>query len=166
MSKYSQFNEEELLEPLLPETGFFVEIGCLKDHKFSNTKWLYDKGWQGLWFDMEAHEGVIQRKITADNINDVLGEFNVPKNLELMSIDIDGCDYYVFEAMEWKPKILIIEYNKNMTSGVMERDDDYIWKGGWSFGASKDAMVELAERKGYSLVAQNESNLIFECLNQ
>lgn len=166
MSKYSQFNEEELLEPLLPETGFFVEIGCLKDHKFSNTKWLHDKGWQGLWFDMEAHEGVIQRKITADNINDVLGEFNVPKNLELMSIDIDGCDYYVFEAMDWKPKILIIEYNKNMASGVMQRDDDYIWKGGWSFGASRDAMVELADRKGYSLVAQNESNLIFECLNQ
>ena len=166
MSKYSQFNEEELLEPLLPKLGFFVEIGCLKDHKFSNTKWLHEKGWKGLWFDMENHEGIIQKKITADNINEVLKEYKVPKDLELMSIDIDGCDYYVFEAMEWRPKILIIEYNKNMVEGVMARDDDYIWKGGWAFGASKDAMVKLATLKGYELVAENESNLIFKCQNQ
>jgi hypothetical protein len=83
-----------------------------------------------------------------------------------MSIDIDGCDYYVFEAMEWKPKILIIEYNRMKETGVMERDDDYVWKGGWAFGASKDAMVKLATLKGYELVAENESNLIFKCLNQ
>lgn len=166
MSKYSQFNEEELLEPLLPKRGFFVEIGCLADFKFSNVKWLEDKGWKGLYFDINSHYGVIQQKITADNINKVLKKFKVPHNLELMSIDIDGCDYYVFEAMEWKPKILIIEYNRMKETGVMERDDDYVWKGGWAFGASKDAMVKLATLKGYELVAENESNLIFKCLNQ
>lgn len=160
---YCQFNEEELLKPLLPKKGFFVEIGCLKDHKFSNTKHLHDAGWQGIWFDMEDHEGIIQEKITADNINAVLKKYKVPKNLEFMSIDIDGCDYYVFEAMTYKPKVLCIEYNKNMAEGVMPRDDDYMWKGGWAFGASKKAMIELAERKGYVLKAENESNLIFKC---
>lgn len=165
MSKYSQFNEEELLAPLLPEKGNAVEIGCLPEYKFSNIKWLEDNGWKCWYFDIEERDGVIQEKITADNINEVLAKYEIP-HLDLMSIDIDGCDYYVFEAMEWKPKILIIEYNKMMEHGVMERNDDYVWKGGWAFGASKETMIELAERKGYGLVASNESNLIFECLNQ
>lgn len=161
--RYCQFNEEELLNPLLLKKGYFVEIGCLADHKFSNTKHLHDKGWKGLWFDMEEHEGMIKEKITADNINDILKKYKVPKNLDFMSIDIDGCDYYVFEAMKWKPKILCIEYNKTMIDGVMPRDDDYVWKGGWRFGASEKAMVELAKKKGYRLVEKNESNLIFIC---
>lgn len=159
--KYSQFNEEELLQPLLPATGFFVEIGCLDDHKFSNTKHLYDKGWEGLWIDMEKHDGVIQEKVTADNINQILEKYSVPHNLEFMSIDIDGCDYYVFEAMKWTPRVLLIEYNCKMEHGVMVRNDDYVWKGGWAFGASKEALVELAQIKGYTLAGENESNLIF-----
>ncbi len=163
---YCQFNEEELLEPLLPKKGFFVEIGCLADHKFSNTKWLHDKGWKGVWFDIDAREGVIGAKVTADNINNLLKENKVPKNLDLMSIDIDGNDYYVFEAMTHTPKVLIIEYNSHKEDGHMERNDDYEWKGGWAFGSSKKDMVGLAEKKGYKLVAENQSNLIFKWLNK
>lgn len=162
MTKYCQFNEEELLDALqLPEKGFFVEIGCLKDHKFSNTKHLHDKGWNGVWIDKEPHEGMIQATVTADNINELLAPY---KTIDLLSLDIDGNDYYVFEAMQVQPKVVVIEYNKNMEHGVMPRNDAYEWKGGWGFGASKEALLDLAFKKGYRLEASNESNLIL-CRN-
>lgn len=164
--KYCQFNEEELLAPLIPEKGYFVEIGCLADHKFSNTKWLHDKGWNGIWIDKENHPGVIQATVTANNINDILSKQGVPKEFDLLSIDIDGNDYYLFEALTYKPKVIIIEYNVKKESGRMERNDSYEWKGGWAFGSSKEDMVNLANQKGYELAAFNDSNLIFTCQNQ
>lgn len=163
--KYCQFNEEELLEPLLPAKGYFVEIGCLPDHKFSNTKHLHDKGWKGVWIDKFGNEEIHEATVTADNINQVLKKLKVPKHIDLMSIDIDGNDYYVFEALTYKPKVLVIEYNRMMEDGKMERNDTYEWKGGWGFGSSKKEMLALAEKKGYYKYAENESNLIL-CLVQ
>lgn len=159
-NSWCQFNEEELLRPLLPETGFFVEIGCLDDYRFSNCRHLEVKGWKGVYIDVVPRIGCYQARVTPDNVNEVLGRLGVPQEPEMMSIDIDGNDYYVFESLEFIPRVLVIEYNHRMEDGVMPRNDHYEWKGARNFGASRKSMLSLAERKAYSLAAENESNLI------
>lgn len=161
--RYCQFNEEELLNPILPKTGFFVEIGCLKDHKFSNTRHLVDKGWEGIWVDKDAHEDVRQMLVTADNINELLPYSD--EEIDFLSLDIDGNDYWVFKAMRVRPRVVMVEFNPNMPYGVMARNDAYEWKGGNEWGASRAAMIALAEEKGYTLYAENQTNLVL-CLSK
>ena len=170
MSKYSQFEEEETLEEIFNGIGttnkFFVEIGCLPDGRLSNTMLLKERGWIGHWFDMNDGVGIIKEFITAENINEVLGKYSVPLNLDLLSIDVDGNDYHILKALVYEPRVLIIEYNEHKESGVSEYVKDYVWDGrSRNFGTSKKDMVELAESKGYTLIKTTTSNLIFVCKN-
>lgn len=165
---YAQFNEEEVLEEIFNKIGttnkFFVEIGCHENGFLSNTFKLKEQGWIGHWFDMLAHPGVIQEKFTKDNINDILSKYNVPQNLDLLSIDVDGNDYWLFEALTFKPRVVIIEFNPRK-NGVVKYDEDKVWNNETDFGSGVDALIELADKKGYSVYTKNRTNL-FLCLNQ
>jgi len=166
MSKYSQFNEEEVLKEIFDKIGttdrFAVEIGCLPDYKFSNIKALVDEGWQGLFIDKEASGGVNAEFITAENINDIFQKYDLPQIFDLLSIDIDGNDFWVWKALIAAPRVVVIEYNRHKEGeAVNDYDPNWIWKNNNNFGASKDALVKLATEKGYTLFAENESNLFF-----
>ena len=170
MSKYSQFEEEQILDDLFKEIGttnkYFVEIGCLPDGRLSNTMLLKEQGWVGHWFDMNDGVGIIKEFITAENINDLMDKYNVPQSPDLMSIDVDGNDYHIFKALDRIPRVLIIEYNEHKEQGVAEYIPEYVWDGrSRSFGTAKSDMVALAKDKGYSLKGQTTSNLIL-CKNQ
>lgn len=85
-----------------------------------------------------------------------------------MSIDIDGNDYWVWEALEVvKPVVVVIETHIEfgMNNIVVPYDANYVYPGKHAdyFGASPVAMVQLAHRKGYRLVGSNRFgfNLIF-----
>ena len=108
--KYCQFNEEEILLKHLQVTGFFVEIGCLPDFKFSNTKLLHDNGWDGVWIDKIESKDIIAHTVTPDNINEVKDKY-FNRDVHFLSLDIDGNDYHVLNAMNFRPKFLMVEYN-------------------------------------------------------
>ncbi|MCA1690680.1 MAG: hypothetical protein LC733_00205 [Actinobacteria bacterium] len=75
---------------------------------------------------------------------------------DLLSIDIDGNDYWVWEALEaFRPRVVVIEYNgllKNNACLVQPYDPDWAWDGTEFYGASLGALRSLGRKKGYVLV--------------
>lgn len=95
----------------------------------------------------------------SNSLDNILQETNIPKNFDFLSIDIDGCDYYIIESLSvYHPKIVCIEFNPTVPNEVffVQRKDFAIKQ-----GASARAIVDLAKSKGYGLVALTETNLIF-----
>ena len=171
---YSQNDQDGIIEKLCEilniKRGTFVEFGC-GDGIENNTRYLLLKKWKGLWIDSDSEKMrfiddkllktnlyTLAKKITTDNINETMvraiEKFNVA-NLDLLSIDTDWNDYYLFKALEIKPKIIVIEYNANIPSNLaltVPRNDDAVWDGTSYYGASLKALNNLAAKKGYTLV--------------
>lgn len=91
------------------------------------------------------------------SIDNLLRTTTIPTNFDFLSIDIDGMDYYILESMEiYRPKLICIEINPtipNTVSFVQEKNSSV------KHGASALAVLELAEAKGYVLVAATQCNL-------
>ena len=92
------------------------------------------------------------------SLDRILERQNIPDDFDLLSIDIDGNDYDVWEAIErYHPTMVIIEYNVSFPP-----DYKYIDHGGAAFmGTSPASFAELAERKGYALLGCIGTNLLF-----
>jgi len=99
--------------------------------------------------------------VTPENIESVFGEAGVPPEPDLLSIDVDGPDYWIREALEaYRPRVLVIEYNSGLPPGrqlVQPRTYAEPWDGTNYFGASLDALCALGERKGYRLVHTDQA---------
>jgi hypothetical protein len=158
----------------------FVEFG-VESYVEANTRFLaVNDLWAGLVIDGSA-ENIAYIKtdpiywatnlkaehafITADNINDLITRNGIHGDIGLLSIDIDGNDYWVWQAITCiAPRIVICEYNSlfGPTAKVTTPYDPAFVRGrahfsGVFYGASISALTELAARKGYSLVAGNSA---------
>jgi len=108
-----------------------------------------------------------QAFVTRDNINDILTENGVTGEIGLLSIDIDGNDFWVWRAIEViNPVIVVIEYNHRFGKDVAvtvpytEAFDRRQAPQPWIyFGASLRALCLLAERKGYDFVGCNSNGV-------
>lgn len=102
-------------------------------------------------------EGVYQEFITAENIEGLFQKYGVPTECDLLSIDIDGNDYWVWKAItHFHPRVVIIEYNANKgpdASVTIPYDPAFIWDKTDYQGASLRALEKLGREKGYALVA-------------
>jgi hypothetical protein len=149
-----------IFEKVGTTSRFLVDIGANNGYASSNTRIFLNKGWRGLMFDSDCrgNSEVIEARITPDNIETTLSDYGCPTHIDLLSIDIDGQDYYVWQAIQKiKPRVVCIEYNAHFTHDervVMARDDTHEWDGSFSYGASLKALVELAGVKGYDLVGE------------
>src|SRR6202000_665241 len=94
--------------------------------------------------------------ITAENIESLFDIANPPKERDLLSIDIDYNDYYVWEAItKYKPRVVVIEYNSIFrpdTHFVVQYNPNRVWDKTSHFGASLLALEQLGAEKGYCLV--------------
>jgi hypothetical protein len=92
-------------------------------------------------------------------LDKILNKTKIPKNFDFLSIDIDGCDYYILESLnQFKPKIICIEFNPTIPNEVeFVQIKDFKVKQ----GSSPKSLTKLASQKGYSLVAVTHCNLIF-----
>jgi len=176
---YSQWGEDGILEWLIQnitcaETTF-VEFG-VENYTEANTRFLIEnRNWRGLIMDgSESHmrsvrSGPLYWKhdlqavtafITRENINDLLSANGCGGDIGLLSIDIDGNDYWILKAIEAaRPSILVVEYNPILgdtvpvtvpyDSGFRRFDAHY---SGLYFGASIGAVRHAAEEKGYRFV--------------
>ena len=178
----SQWGEDGIIQYLIRHieipSKFFVEFG-VQNYTESNTRFLLQhNNWSGLVIDASAeHIDYIRRDpiywrhnlkadcafIDRDNINDLLERNSVCGDIGLLSIDIDGNDYWVWDAIRViQPRIVVCEYNSLFGSrrAVTVPYDQHFerhqahFSGGY-FGASIAALNHLAQLKGYSLVGAN-----------
>lgn len=164
--RYSQNGEDGIIKMILHKIGvtnrFFVEFG-VEDGKECNTRALRESGWDGLQMDCVAQKDSFIRKelITSENINTIFRKYCVPKEFDVLSIDVDGNDYWIWKALEsYSPRLVIIEYNSSIgkdQSRVMKYDPGFRWDRTDYFGASLLALRRLGESKGYSLIGTDSS---------
>ena len=94
--------------------------------------------------------------IYKENINSLFERAGVPRDFEVLSIDVDGPDYYLWQALtDFEPKIVLVESNPSIPPGhsyVVPETDAFRLSGTAQEGASLQALYELGRRKGYHLV--------------
>lgn len=172
MIDYSQNGESKILLEIFEKIGtinkFVVEFGASDGYWLSNARMLIEKGWDSLQMEgiSESKNGVKSEFITKDNINELLKKYNVPYEFDLISIDIDGNDYWIWKELDFEPNIVIIEYNSNFSTDesyalIYNEKHDFNISGGY-YSASIKCLCDLATKKGYFLHKEvNYTNLIF-----
>ena len=189
---YSQFGEDGIIQYLIQEAiildceKIFVEFG-VQDYTESNTRFLLQSNyWKGLIIDASTkymnsvresdlywrHDlTALSAWIDRDNINNLLSKNGFEGDIGILSIDIDGNDYWIWEAINAiNPVIVIVEWNSVFGpnhlitvpySKFFDRHKAHFSCLYW--GASIAAFEALGKRKGYSLIGSNSAgnNLFF-----
>jgi hypothetical protein len=178
-SVFSQWGEDGILQHLIHTIDInnrtFIEFG-VEDFTESNCRFLMMKdNWSGFVIDGSEINIIRLRKsdyfwkhdlkaisafIDRDNVDSLLEKSGFDGDLGVLSIDIDGNDYYVLEAIShFRPRILICEYNAvfgSVRKIAVPYESDFVRSrkhhSNLYFGASLAAMTHLAKSKGYSLV--------------
>ncbi|HEY4374116.1 MAG TPA: hypothetical protein VGN52_19485 [Burkholderiales bacterium] len=176
---YSQNDEDGILAEIFRRIGVrhktFVEFG-VGDGLENNTAWLLAQGWRGLWMDggdenakMISYgfqplieRGVLQFRqafITRDNVDELIAGAGLGAEIDLLSIDVDGNDLYLWEAINCiSPRVVSIEYNAKFPPPAAWRiayNPTHTWKGDDYMGASLGAIQRVAQAKGYRLAGCN-----------
>jgi hypothetical protein len=178
---FSQWVEDGISQWLVREVEVgpkvFVEFG-VEDYREANTRFLAERdNWTGLVMDgsQENIERVRRSEIcwrqnlravaafiTCDNVNQLISGHGISGEIGLLSIDIDGNDYWVWKALDVvRPVIAVAEYNHRFGDelAVTIPYDAQFRRGGrypiYYFGASLKALCLLGARKGYAFVGCN-----------
>ena len=158
---YSQNGEVGIIKIIFHKIGstnkFFVELGS-GNGKECNTRMLLKAGWSGLQLDCQKTKNPAVKKefVTAENVEGIFKKYRVPKNFDLLTIDIDGNDYWIWKALQnYHPRVEVIEYNASIPSNdskVIPYNPNFKWDKTNYFGASLKALTRLAKQKGYLLI--------------
>ena len=161
------------------QCGWAVEFGAADGLRLSTTRNLILKGgWSAILIECDPREFLklahnysdrrevqcLNRRVVAlpghpDSIDAILGATAIPKCFELLSIDIDGNDYHVWDSLRgYVPRVVVIEFNPTIPSEV-----DYVQHndGRLNQGCSLRALVRLAGTKAYELAAATAWNAVF-----
>ena len=119
---FSQNKEDGVLQYIFQNIGttdkYFVEFG-VESGKERNTRYLQTfRGWKGLLMDGGYENDRInlhKEFINSTNILSLFEKYEVPKEFDLLSVDIDSCDLWVWKkiATVHRPRVLVIEFNSN-----------------------------------------------------
>ena len=173
MRVFSQNGEDGVIAELARRAGapgrFFVEFGIGPGLEGNCVFLAQVLGWSGLFIepDDEAH-GALERRfrghpgirteragVTPANVEELFERHGVPPEPDVLSIDVDGNDYWIWEALErFRPRIVVIEYNGSLDHSrrlVQPLDPDSSYDGTDFYGASLGALRALGESKGYRL---------------
>ena len=177
---FSQNDEDGILQEIFKRIGttnkVAVEIAAGNGIE-SNTHLLLQTGWQCFWYEAQLQNisiinthfqswiqskklQVFERWISAETIEQTLSHDKVPKKFDLLSLDIDGQEYWLWHALKkWQPRVVVVEYNGTLGPDVaftIPRQDTFMWDQHSMYGgASLQALTLLAKQKGYTLVGCN-----------
>jgi len=163
---YSQNGEDGIIQSICDIVGCnlknYVEFGA-EDCTECNSRQLREKGWKGLVMD-GSHENLSinlrTEMITVENIVDLFQKYDVQKELDVLSVDVDGMDFYVLRHImcsgAYNPKIIVVEYNSHIptTAGALitpltKPPSRCI---GYCNGMSLGAVKALGSKFGYKLI--------------
>ncbi len=180
---FSQFEEDGLLLFIFAMIGTaserFIEIGANDGINSNCANLAINFGWHGLFVD--ANRPAIKRgmrfyqkypdpyhyppkfvcaSVTRENINAIIKDAGFEGHVDLLSIDIDGNDYWIWDAITVvEPRVVIIETHVEfgLNNVVVPYDPNYVYPGKHPdyHGASPIAMIKLGKKKGYRFVGAN-----------
>jgi hypothetical protein len=173
---YAQNDEDGILQEIFRRIGMasrtFVEFGVESGVECNSVKLLVE-GWRGLWIEGDTvHAEAIRRRfvpflashqltmlenfVTAENIDALLAKGGMVGEIDLLGIDIDYNDLWVWKAITAiRPRVVVIEYNASFRpplSITVPYDPNGRWNGSNYYGASLEALVRLGREKGYRIV--------------
>jgi len=181
---FSQWGDDGIIQYLIthlaPLEKSFLEFG-VADYSESNTRFLlFNNNWSGVVFDSSRDNinkirnsnyywkyDLTARHVfaTTENINQEILESGLSGPIGLLHIDIDGNDYWIWQALDViDPVIVIMEYNsvfgERQALTIPYRPDFDRHRAHYSglyFGASLSALYKLARDKGYVFVGSNSA---------
>lgn len=174
----SQFGEDGIISAaldLLPgKNGWCIEFGAWDGRLHSNTyNLILARGYRAVLIEPDAIRfrelqasfgsgNILLNKFvgfTGKDSLDTLIPDNVPRDVDLLSIDIDGNDYHCWRAVKHlRPKLVVIEFNATIATPVRFVQDA---NPRINQGSSAASLVDLAREKGYELIAVTRMNLLF-----
>jgi hypothetical protein len=182
---YSQNDEDGIINEIFKRIGTtnktFVEFG-VESGLECNGHFLLFNGWRGLWIDGDKEyfrklkeyfsEPLSSKQLTAinafittENINDLIGKNGFNDEIDLLCIDVDGNDYWIWQTIKCiQPRVVVIEYNAKFPppcEWIMEYDPNHIWDISDKHGASLKSLEILGDKLGYQLVGTNGVNAFF-----
>lgn len=167
----------ELFARLRVVDPFFVEFGVETGDECNTALLAKSYGWKGVMIEGDDASFETLRKnysslpnvrpvharVTRENIAQLFAENGVPRDLDLLSIDVDGNDYYLWEALaDYRPRVVVIEFNPAFAPPkhwVMHYDPEHVWRHDNYYGASLASLTTLGRRLGYALIGI-DSNII------
>lgn len=185
---FSQNGEDGLLLYIFSQIGItnkiFVEFGVETGRECNLANLAINFGWHGLFMDGNQKNVTEARKhyhsigrfetnkiniqkcfVTKENINSSIINFGISGEIDVLSVDIDGNDYWIWEAIDCvNPRVVVVEYNASFgpTRSISVNYDPMFdrygkHKSGWYHGASLTALSKLAQQKGYQLVGADSN---------
>lgn len=169
---FSQGNEDGMIEEVFRRIGTsnrrFIEFG-VEDGLECNSALLLVTGWSGAWIEASSANArkarthyasygvaVEEAMVTPELADAQMLRLSGGPELDLLSIDIDGNDYWVWKSItSIRPRLVVIEYNATLPphiSKVMAPNPTHRWDGTNYGGASLKALERLGAEKGYCLV--------------
>src|ERR1044071_1324688 len=177
----SQFGEDGIIEKIfsiIPERNrWAVEFGAWDGQFCSNTlNLIKNHDWSAVLIEANPKKfkeltrfhasrknvHCLNRFVTftgPDALDAILGETPIPKDFDLLSIDIDGADYHIWKSLEkYRPKVVVIEFNPCIPKNIefVQVADMHV-----QHGTSILSMTKMAKEKGYELVCVNQENAFY-----
>lgn len=173
---FSQTGEDGIIDHIFSKIGTknktFVEFGIQDGRECNTANLSLNFNWKGLLIEGDKKHAtrakshyagkpvkVVNAFITKDNINKIISENGITGEIDLLSIDIDGNDYWVWKEINAiNPRVVVIEYNSSLGHRpiAVKYAPDFerfkAHKSGLYYGASLSALTKLGKSKGYSLV--------------
>ena len=181
MKSYSNLDEQAVirryLEELAVENRFCVDIGAGDGVGMSNSLALYMDGWNGLAVECDPGKfsalattyvnfpnvHLVKCAVTPANVLPILAAFDVAEGFGVLSLDIDGYDYFVLEQIlsKYRPTLICAEINENIPPPVkftVKWNSGYSWQGDHFFGQSISQIHQLCTRYDYALAELHYNN--------
>lgn len=175
---YSKHGCDGILAYIFSKIGVtnhtFVEIGVEDGRECNTANLSRNFGWSGLLIDANAawiksaqdfykeyKVKTVASFVTSENINQLLQDNGLKEEVDLLSVDIDSNDYWVWRSITViNPRVVVIEYNSafGLRSMTIKYDPRFHYQETYKqnplyYGASLVALTKLAKKKGYILVA-------------
>lgn len=153
-----------------------MEFGAWDGEHLSNT-WnlIANKGWKGVYIESngEKYKSLVKKwegnkKVVtinkqveskgANTLDNILKNCDISKQVDLLSIDVDGNDWYIWDSIEeYKARVVVIEHNPTIPPHI----EFMGYEGNTNMGSSVLALYKLGKKKGYELICCTATNSIF-----
>jgi hypothetical protein len=173
---------DRLLSALGTQAGYVVDIAAGNGFSQSSTLGFFRReGWSGLAVEMDPdrfsklafiyakfpNARLARNRVTPLNVKSLLDSYEVPKDFDLLNLDIDSYDLYVIEEMlkaKYRPKVISMEINEKIPPPIyftVDYHDAHYWQVDHFFGCSIEAAASIVRPFGYILQSLVYNNAMF-----